>query len=243
MKNMHRTGFVEGPSVAPALPDESSWIAEWCQAGCTTALDRLLRANSLAIRAMARGWSRDAHRQDDLVSEGTIALIACLDGYRPHEGVPFFAYARPFVRAAMRRCYYLDAAIVAVPLHHIRALREGRGSNLDRALVRAATHPEPLDGPEAAPLGDDLETAEAALIRHESDSARRLLLEEALSSLSESEQLCIRRRAGSDGGPEGTQRTGLNQTQNRKIEARALARLRAQLILRGVTSASMGGLQ
>lgn len=245
MKNMPQAGFVDRQAVPAPLTDEARWIAQWRDTGCPAALDRLLRANAGRLRAMARVWSREAYRQDDLVSEGTIALIGCLDGYRPRDGVPFFAYARPFVRAAMRRCFYRDAAIVAVPLHHIRALREGRGSDLDRALVQAATRPERIDDPDAPQLGDDLDSAEAVLIRREADGARSRALDDALASLSEAERQFIdRRRAGEDGhltdhaGP-----AGMNPSQTRKIEARAFARLRAQLILRGVTSAHVGGLQ
>lgn len=245
MKNIPRAGFVDRQAAAPSLPDEARWIAEWCDTGSTAALDRLLRANAAHIRAMARVWSRDACRQDDLVSEGTIALICCLSGYGPREGVPPFAYARPFVHAAMRRCFYRDAAIVAVPLHHIRALREGHGSDLDRAWLQAATRPERIDDPDAAQLGNDLESAEAVLIRHETDGAQSRALDDALSFLSETERLFIeRRRAGDDGCPvDLAHRAGLNQSQARKIEARALARLRTRLLMRGITSAHFGSPQ
>ena len=173
MKDIPQAGF----HGHPAVPDDALWIARWRDTGSCAALDRLLKANAGRVRAMARVWSREAHRQDDLVSEGMMALIGCLDGYTPRENVPFFAYARPFVRAAMRRCFYRDAAIVAVPLHHMRALREGRGSELDRALVHAATCPERLDAPDAPQLGTDAETAEAMLLRSEADGARSRALD------------------------------------------------------------------
>lgn len=241
MKEMPRAEFLER-HVVQALPEDAIRIARWRETGDRTALDGLLRSNAGRIRAMARVLSREAHRQDDLVSEGMLALIGCLHGYTPRENVPFFAYARPFVRAAMRRCFYRDASIVAVPLHHVRALREGRGSDLDRALVHAATCPERLDAPDAPELGTDAETAEASLIRTEADCARSRALDAALAALSETERLFVeRRRADADCSVTDLARQiGVNQAQARKIEARALARLRTQLILRGVTSASMG---
>lgn len=238
MKDVPRAEFLD----RHAVPDDAFWIARWRATGCRIALDRLVRANSGRLRAMARGWSREAHRQDDLVSEGVLALIGCLGGYAPREGVPFFAYARPFVRAAMRRCFYRDAAIVAVPLHHVRALREGRGSELDRALVHAATCPERLDAPDAPELGADAETAEALLLRNEVDGARSRALDDALAVLSETERLLVERRRmdGACSLPDIARRIGVTPTQARKMEVRALARLRMQLILRGVTSASLG---
>ena len=239
MKDMQDDG-PEAP--ADGVADHAVWIADWRITGSRAALDRLVRAHAGQVRAMARSWSREAHRQDDLVSEGTLALIACLPGYAARPGVPFFAYARPFVRAAMRRTFFRDASVVAVPLHHVRALREGRGSDLDRALVQAATHPARLDGPDAPELGSEDESPEAALIRSEADCARTSALDAALAALSETERLFVeRRRAGAAGGVSDLARQfGVNPTQARKMEARALARLRMQLILRGVTSSSMG---
>jgi RNA polymerase sigma factor (sigma-70 family) len=242
MKDMRQADFRDGHAVTMPPCDEVVWIAQWRQTGSRAALDLLLRANSGRIRAMARVWSRDTHRQDDLVSEGMLALIGCLAGYIPHDGVPFFAYARPFVRAAMRKTYFRDVAIVAVPMHHVRSLQEGRCSDLDRAFMRAATCPERLDAPDAPELGVDTETAEAAIIRSEADMARSSALDAALAALTDTERLFIeRRRADGDAGIGVLAgQVGLSQTQARKIEARALARLRAQLIMRGVTSACVG---
>ena len=238
MKDMPRAEFRDLHDV----PVDAVWIAQWRDTGCPIALDRLVRANAGRLRAMARGWSREAHRQDDLVSEGVLALIGCLGSYASREDVPFFAYARPFVRAAMRRCFYRDATIVSVPLHQVRALRQGRGSELDRALVHAATRPERLDAPDAPELGADADTAEALLLRNEVDGARSRALDDALAVLSDTERLLVERRR-SDGActlPDIASRIGVTPTQARKMEARALARLRMQLMLRGVTSASLG---
>lgn len=224
------------------MPDDAVWIARWQETGCRIALERLVRANAGRIRAMAQVWSRDPHRRDDLVSEGVLALIGCLGGYTAREDVPFFAYARPFVRAAMRTCFYRDVAIVAVPLHHVRALREGRGSDLDRALVHAATSPERLDAPDAPELGGDADTAETLLLQNEVDSARSVALDDALATLSETERAFVERRRMGDACslPDIARRIGVTPAQARKMEARSLARLRTQLILRGVTSASLG---
>lgn len=229
-------------AAVPALPEDALWIAEWRETGSCGALARLVRAHAGAVRAMARVWARRTALQDDLVSEGMLALIACLDGYVPRAGVRFFAYARPFVRAAMRRTFYRDALVVAMPLSHVRMLREGRGSAADEALFRGAAHPERLDAPDAPDLGAECDTGEAGLIRAEVERGRRVALETALAALTETDRLFVeRRRADSPCSlPELARRIGVSPGQAARIEARALARLRTQLILRGVTSSDGG---
>jgi len=239
MKILPQAEFLDRRAVLDPGTEEAAWIAAWRDTGSTAALTRLLQANSGRIRAMARAWSREGHRQDDLVSEGTLALIRCLAGYRVQPGVPFFAYARPFVRAAMRRCYFHDSVIVEVPLHHIRALRDGRGSDMDRALLRGASRPDAMDTADTLSLGTDDETGEAALIRGESDLTRRQVLDAVVATLSEVERLLIdRRRADADLSlADLAAQLGLSPEQARKVESRALSRLKAQLSLRGITSA------
>lgn len=201
------------------------------------ALDDLLRAHWDRVRGMARSWSRIPALQDDLVSEGMLALIRCLDGYEPRADVPFFAYARPFVRAAMRQAYFRETCILSVPMHHLRSLREGKASELDALLFRSATRPERLDGEEAPELRCDGDSGEGALIRAEAERRRGTALESALAALSETDRALVERRR--DGGTAGPARRAAADAGPR-LEARALARLRTQLMLRGVTSAEAG---
>lgn len=241
MKDLQHDDFSEFGAV-PVLPEDAVWIAAWREMGCRDALERLLRANEGRVRAMARAWSNGTSLQDDLVSEGMLALIACLPGYLPRPDVPFFAYARPFVRAAMRRMYYRDAAIVSVPLHHVRALRRMTASPLDQARFRAVTNPERLDAENATELEADCDSGETALIRAEAERRRQRALDSALAALSETDRLFVeRRRDDSAGSLSGLARNrGLSDAQALQMEARAMARLRSQLILQGVTSADAG---
>lgn len=235
MKDLQHEDIADSEPVL-ALPESTPGLSKWREMGARDALDGLLRENSERVRAMARSWSRVPSLQDDLISEGMLALIACLDTYEPRANVPFFAYASPFVRAAMRRTYYRETCILSVPLHHIRSLREGKGSELDAALFRSATNPERLDAENAPELGSDGDTGEAALIRAEAETWRGKALESALAALSDTDRALVERRR--NGGEAGAEQRG--KTQTLQMEARAMARLRTQLILRGVTSADAG---
>ena len=223
------------------LPNDALWIAQWRETGSRAALTRLVREHAGRMRAMARVWSRDTALQDDLLSEGTIALIACLDGYVPRENIGFFAYARPFVRAAMRRTFYQECSIVTFPLHAIRLLQEGRASPLDHALFRGASHPEQLDLTELQ-LGGETRTGEALLIQGEVDGRRSRALEGALAALTRSDRLLVERHRGEEACSLGdlARRIGVSPMRALRFEARALARLRTQLILQGITSSEGG---
>ncbi len=242
VKSMQQGGFADCHAVE-ALPEDATWVAEWCETGSRRALDRLLRANAGRVGAMARAWSRGTSMQDDLVSEGTLALIDCLGGYVPRTNTPFFAYARPFVQAAMRRTFYREKSIVAVPMHHVRILREGGGSELDRAFFHAATNPERLDAPDAPEIGADSDSCEASLIRTETEGLRGRALEAALAALPERDRLFVERRRveSADSVTDLASRLGVSKAQAIKIEARALSRLKTQLIRHGVTSANVEG--
>lgn len=238
MKDLQHDDFPDRASLSE-LPQDAVWIAQWREMGCRRALGHLLRANSGNVVAMARGWSRGMALQDDLVSEGMLALIGCLDGYVPRADVPFFAYARPFVRAAMRRAFYREGTILAVPMHHFRALREKSMSAYDEARLRAARNPERLDEVDGPELEADCDTAEARLIRAEAERRRRRALDAALSALSDTDRMFVERRCSSGAGSlsDLARRRGLSDAKALRMEARALARLRTQLILGGVTTA------
>lgn len=226
-----------------ATTEESLWIADWRKTGSRQALTRIVQAHAGRIRAMARVWARDTPLQDDLVSEGVIALIGSLRGYVPQDGLGLFAYARPFVRAAMRRTFYQSRSIIDLPLYELRRLREGRASPEEQARYLGATRPEPLEAPESD-LGTDNGTGEALLIRAEADADRTQALEAALSGLTRIDRLFVERRRSEDPCSLDVLalRLGISPVQAARIEARALARLRTRLILQGVTSSGMGGL-
>lgn len=245
MKEMLHPDDFPDPPRGPALlhvQDDVDWIAQWRATGCRSALDRLLRTHSGRVRAMARAWSRRPALEDDLVSEGMLALIRCLDGYAPRPGVPFFAYARPFVRAAMRQAFYREASIITMPMHHIRALREGKATALDEVLFRAATSPDRLDTPDAPDLGAECETGEVALIRSEVERIRETALAGALAALSETDRLIMERRRDGEPGKVSdlARHLGITPARAAQIEARALGRLRTQLIRRGFSPTNAG---
>jgi len=232
---------VNGPSAHDGA-DQLEWIAQWQSDRAPAALDNLLRAHASLIRAMARAWSTEAHQWDDLVSEGNLALICCIDGFAPRDGVPFFAYARPFVRAAMRKEMLRNIAVVAIPPQHQRAAREGRLGDRDLAALRGAARPQRIDDIDGWDLCAHEEPAELVMISAEDADARRRIVDAALSRLSSTERLLIERCRCESDLPLATvaARAGMSVERIRKMEARALARMKAQFIRHGVTSAQIG---
>lgn len=222
--------------------DQLEWISRWQRDRDPAALDSLLRAHASVIRSMARAWTPQAHQWDDLISEGNLALICCIDGYAPREGVPFFAYARPFVRAAMRREVFKSAAVVDIPLQHRRAAREGRLGDRDLATLRGAAQPHRMDDSDIWDLCAPEEPAELAMIRTEETQARKRLIDAALSRLSNTERLLVERCRTESRLPLAAvaASVGTSVDRIRKMEARAFARMKAQFIRIGVTSARVG---
>lgn len=72
--------------------------------------EKLISENMNYVKAMA-----DHHRGkgvdfDDLVSEGTLALIEAAEKYDPNRGNRFVGYAKPFIEQAMRKAISAQAS-------------------------------------------------------------------------------------------------------------------------------------
>lgn len=246
MKHTQKADCDGATSVAESLSQDRAeqleWILLWQTERQPAALDSLLRAHASVIRAMARAWTRQSHQWDDLISEGNLALICCIDGYLPREGVPFFAYARPFVRAAMRREVFKNASVVAIPLQHRTAAREGRLGDRDLATLRGAAQPHRMGDAETWELCAPEEPAELAMIRNEEAFARQRVIDAALSRLDHTERLLVERCRSESDLPIASVAAsiGTSVERVRKLEARAFARMKAQFIRIGVTSAQVG---
>lgn len=246
MKHMQNTDCDGATPVAETLSqdraDQRKWISRWQADREPAALDSLLRAHASVLRSMARAWTTQAHQWDDLISEGNLALICCIDGYVPREGVPFFAYARPFVRAAMRREVFKNAAVVAIPLQHRRAAREGRLGDRELATLRGAAHPHRMGDAETWELCAPEDPAELTMIRTEEAFARQRIIDAALSRLSNTERLLVERCRSESDLPLAAvaASVGTSVARIRQMEARAFSRMKAQFIRSGVTSAQVG---
>ncbi len=84
----------------PHSPDDGRWSA--------------LRAKAIAqnlplSRQLARRYAGRGEDSDDLCQVAAYALVKAVDNYDPERGVPFAAYARPYILGALKR-HFRDSA-------------------------------------------------------------------------------------------------------------------------------------
>lgn len=77
-------------------------LAELIRVGNTNAVEEILQDNREYLCKMARRLSNNPDTIEDLVQEGSIALLDAVDSYDTTHGVRFLTYATPFIRKAMR---------------------------------------------------------------------------------------------------------------------------------------------
>ncbi|MFD2739566.1 sigma-70 family RNA polymerase sigma factor [Sulfitobacter aestuarii] len=223
------------------LTGERQLIARYQTARCALALDRLTRHFAPHIHTMARRRARGEDYFEDLVSEGQIALIRCLASYEPRGEIPFFAYAKPFIRAALSAAIRQQISQVSIPRQHLRAAAQGEDAQ-QAALVRAARRSDSYEAlAEGLALVDE-QNGESLLLRGERDSQHQRLFEGALAQLSPTEQaLVTRHRQGGDVGISViAKKLGMRDDTALKLEKRALARMKTYFLLQGLTPAQLG---
>jgi RNA polymerase sigma factor (sigma-70 family) len=190
--------------------------------------EHLRLATSRARRFRGRGLS-----YPDLVQEGAVALVQAARRFDPTRGVPFGAYASPWVERAMNAAVQRQSAAVSLSVRDARRVAklrvvEGDDATLARVLqtspervaqLRLVTAPAvPLE--EEALVGPD--PLWPALLRGE--------VERALATLDAREREIVRRRYGiGTGVPETFAQIaptfGLTPERVRQLERQALAQL------------------
>jgi RNA polymerase sigma factor (sigma-70 family) len=97
----HLAGLGRRPRPAP---DVERRLVRAAERGDQAARARLVEAHIPLIAAEARRFRATPAVDDlELVQEGVAGLLRALEHYDPHRGTPFWAYARWWVRHAMRR--------------------------------------------------------------------------------------------------------------------------------------------
>ena len=92
---------------------------------------------SICRRHEARRWRRTPLEQEDLVADGYLALAKAARRYDPSFGVPFPAFATPYVRGAIVDTVRTRAPAEQAPRGGLR----GRGRLLGLTGQEAATAP------------------------------------------------------------------------------------------------------
>ena len=88
----------------PLTPERERLLVEAARSGDATARALLVEASMPRIAAIARHYRISPNvERAELLQEGVAGLLRALERYDPERGVPFWAYARWWVRRSMQR--------------------------------------------------------------------------------------------------------------------------------------------
>lgn len=227
--------------------EEREALEAWRARGDRKARDVLVASSLWVVESLARRFRCSSANRDDLVAEGSIALLHAMNRFDPDRGVRLATYAHAWVRAAMTTHLLRESnalGSLARARHGARLRRTARTSGDLAALEDASRRDVWLDCPVAhAPRGL-VETLvakdgcpEAALDDRRSKDDAASLVTRILSALPPTERLVLLARYGTDGREPATTEEiastlGLSRERVRQIEERA--RQRASALGRGV---------
>ncbi len=98
-------------------------------------INKLIGDNLGYVKAMANQYKGKGVDFDDLVSEGSMAMIEAAQKYDESKGAKFVAYATPFIRKAMEGAIEQQVGLYRVPKDASRrALRNSKSESLDAPL-------------------------------------------------------------------------------------------------------------
>ena len=211
-------------------------IKIWKETGSQAAMLRLIDAHESRIRRMARKRAHDSDLCQDLISVGRMALYNAIDRYTPKPGIPFFAYATRFIRKAMHDELNLINNIVDIPKHKVREAKAGKLDEMEVELINEARHTADIDDIYDTASCAALVSTDTTLIEKQNRQGMRSELEKAMECLTPGESLLIKRRLNGD-NPENEPIENLDMAspRMRKMEKRALMRLKTTLLRQGFT--------
>ena len=103
------------------MTDEA--LVELTRGGNRNAVEELLQSNREYLYKMARRLSNNPDTLEDLVQEGSIALLNAVSSYELTYGVLFLTYATPFIRKAMHEFMARMSLPMTVPAARYSQLR------------------------------------------------------------------------------------------------------------------------
>lgn len=207
---------------APLLEweDERLLIEGWQRRQDADALEALVISHARIVHFWARKLSRDATEQEELVSEGILGLIRAADMFDVGRDVRFSTYARWWVKNS-----------VLTALDRLRSVVESP-ANVPQQKSRSIEDEDQSGG-----LVSDDPTPEEHLIAKSSHDAMCRRIIDAMTGLDEIDRevlTCRSLKQPPDTISDLAARLGVNTTKLRQLERRAMARLKYELMARGV---------
>lgn len=99
-------------------------LVEHVRDGDADSIENLLQNNQEYLYKLARRLSNNPDVIEDLVQEGSIAILDAADSYEPAQGVMFLTYTTPFIRKAMHSFMAKMALPIAIPTARYSQLRQ-----------------------------------------------------------------------------------------------------------------------
>lgn len=200
------------------------------------ARNRLVESHLALVKRMASNFARRGANFEDLVQEGSLALIRAAETFEPDRKVRFATYAAYWIRSHMQR--YLAALRsqqYAAPASVAYLGGRSRGKNGDRRLLHTVSLDAPAshetERPLVESLNSDTETPDQAVERTESKDLVHKALKRAFEELhDERAAVVIEKRILSD-DPATLAEIGkelhLSREGARLLELRLLNRMRS----------------
>lgn len=234
------------------MNDLQEQLLQRSKAGDSAAQEALVRSNVGLIWSVARRYFGRGVDPDDLYQLGCLGFLKAVEGFDTDFGTQFSTYAVPKIAGEIRRFLRDDGAIkvsrgIKERSAHIKMARQqltnqlGREPTLSELSAQLDLLPEEIAAAEAAtgttesiqrPTGEDGFTLEDVLTDGEMEEqiVERIALQEAISKLSEREQMVIKLRFFHSLTQDKTSKIlGVSQVQVSRIEKKALEALRKTL--------------
>ena len=241
--------------------DEERELAEKIKKGCKRSLRNLIESNLSFVVKVASEYRNLGLPFEDLLNEGNVGLIEAAHRYDAIKGTKFITYAIWWIRKSILKALSEHSNLVRVPTYQMKKVREIRdaenvlrralgrrpkreeiSSQLDRSLskidqvlqftLREMSLDDKVGKDSETPISDYL--VDNACSCPEDDLVKReanVLVNQAMSHLSQQEQTVIRYRYGIAGGTALTlkeigEMMSISRERVRQIECQAKERLR-----------------
>lgn len=99
-------------------------LVKYVRDGDADSIEKLLKNNQEYLYKLARRLSNNPDVIEDLVQEGSIAILNAAGSYEPGRGTLFLTYATPMVKKAMRSFMARMSLPMAMPTARYRQLRQ-----------------------------------------------------------------------------------------------------------------------